>query len=153
MRCAKRNSATPFPAGFSRCPPFHRRGRNPPSSGDIMIRECKEPECFKGYEGNFVYFEGYDKRGAYGYVAFTPTPPHAVFHLEITRFNHNILKKLMVDWKVLQKTMKKVGIDKITIIKDGNLKSNKSYIKFLEKMGMSEPHEILIANYELLSWE
>ena len=95
-----------------------------------------------------MFFEGYDDK-PYVYAAISPTPPNAIIHLEVVRWSHNILKKLIVDWDILKKTMKNNGIETVAITKMGNLKDNEAYVKFLAWMGLPEPYEILIANYEI----
>ena len=113
-----------------------------------MVRTCKRPQCFEKLEEDFVYFEGYDTK-PYVYAAISFYPPMAYMHLEVIRFSHNILKRMIVDWDLLKKVIRENGVNTVTITKPGTLDSNKSYIKFLKKLGLSQPHEILIGTYEI----
>jgi hypothetical protein len=113
-----------------------------------MVRTCKRPQCFEKLEDDFMYFEGYDTE-PYVYAAISFHPPNAYMHLEVIRWSHNILKNLIVDWSILKKIIKENGVNIITITKPGTLAENEAFVKFLNRLGLSQPHEILIAAYEI----
>jgi len=113
-----------------------------------MIKRCEQPDCFKHLEDGFIYYKELNVSGDYVYAAFTSTQP-SYLHLEVVRFSHNIMKSIICDWHELRKCMKERNITSYIITKNGNLESNRSYIKFLNKLGMSSPHEVLIGHYEL----
>lgn len=117
-----------------------------------MIKECERPACFSHLEdGGYAYYTGADAGGDYLYVAFTPKPPTTIIHLEVVRFSHNILRMMIADWQDLKRVWMTLGIQRMIITKEGNLKDNVSYIKFLAKLGLPCPDEFLIANYRVIN--
>ena len=113
-----------------------------------MVRVCEKPECFNQLEGDFIYFEGYcDFPYVYGAVSFNGKIGY--LHLEVIKWSHNILKRMIVDWDIFKNIIKKNGVKHLIITKKGTLSENRGYVKFLSKMGLSSPQEILIGEYEI----
>jgi hypothetical protein len=114
-----------------------------------MLREAACPECFNDLEDGFIFVEAFNKQCIYAYLALLIEPPSCVFHLEVVKFTHNILKHLYVDWDLLKSILKKNGVNKIMITKEGLLSENATYCKFLRKFGLPAPSQIMIAAYEI----
>ena len=117
-----------------------------------MIRTAEKPECFKHLEDGFDYFDAFktDNGGPpYLHTAVMCKEDTAYVHLELEGWSHNVLKILQTDWSYFKKSLKHSGIKTMIITKEGDLDKNKSYIKFLSKLNLTEPKEILLGVYEV----
>jgi hypothetical protein len=113
-----------------------------------MIEKCEKPECFKDLDEGFIFLSCFDDE-PYAYIAVALNPPNAMVHFEVTRWSHNTLKKIYGDWAQFKKMMLKNDINQMVITKDGLLTEQPGYVKFLKKLGLSAPRQIMIATYDL----
>ena len=111
-----------------------------------MIRKCDRPECFEDHEDGFMYLECYNEK-PYAYIGFYVYMHKVMVHLEVTRWSHNILKHLIFDWDEFKELMKSNDVREMVITKDGLV--TESYTKFLKRFGLSAPHQVAIATYNL----
>jgi len=113
-----------------------------------MVRLLKDkPLCFKKMDNVPLYFELYHGNIVYANAALDfRYPPNCLFHLEVHRWNHKILKMLVnYDWPVALRIMKKKGTRRIVATKAGTLENQKSYSKLVRLFGFCKPVEFTIS--------
>ncbi len=99
---------------------------------------------------DFRYFELYHRGGIYGWAAFDLRwPPYCLLHLEIKRWSHNIFKELKKDWIFAQNIIRSLGCDIVTLIKEGDLREQTSYLKLVKAFGFPEPTQFTQTSKEI----
>jgi len=87
-----------------------------------------------------MFFELYSHGVVYANAALDfRYPPNCLFHLEVHRWGHNILKELYNDWQVALKIMRTQGVERIVATKSGTIAEQKSYSKMLRLFGFGKP--------------
>jgi len=98
---------------------------------------AEKPSVFTHYDDGDVHYALSTDTGIYAYACLNFTyAPVAILHLEVREFSHNILKSLIDDdWPVCISECKNNGCNLISITKEGDLKSNKIWMKFVRHFG------------------
>jgi hypothetical protein len=100
---------------------------------------AEKPSAFPFEETGDVYYKLSDKDGVYAYAALNFFyKPVAVFHLEVERFTHNILRKAVKDdWLYFTSKCEQAGCKTIVIDKPGSFDKNKTWMKFIKHFGFN----------------
>ena len=112
-----------------------------------MVRLTKEkPACFKNMDDVPMFFDLYDGDIVYANAALDfRYPPNCLFHLEVHKWHHKILRMLIEhDWPIALKIMKKRGTRRIVATKAGTLEHQKPYVKLVKLFGFCQPVEFTL---------
>lgn len=111
--------------------------RRPPYIKGMVSILSQKPSIFNRSEVGDTYYEMYDDAGPYGYACLNFFyPPVAILHVELVRFSHTILKKIVkTDWPYCVEQCHKNNCTIVSVDKEGELESNRSWIKFVRHFG------------------
>jgi len=118
-----------------------------------MIRFLKDkPLCFKNMDDVPLFYEMSSNGIVYANAALDfRYPPNCLFHLEVHRWNHGVLKRLMDDWQTALVVIKGKGATRIVATKAGKLSDQKSYTKLLKLFGFCDPVEFTVSEQYIRS--
>jgi hypothetical protein len=121
-----------------------------------MVRLLKEkPQAFENIPYWMQYYEGYDKAGPYCYCGldfmYGPESGMTVcfLHLEVVRFNHNLLKTIKADWQFIKEIVKNFDCSTIILIKEGKKQNQQSYLKFIDHFGFYDNKTCTVSTQEI----
>jgi hypothetical protein len=100
----------------------------------------KKPDAFETEQDGDHFYEMHDSAGTYAYACLNFNyAPVAILHLEVVRFGHNVLKKIVsTDWPFCKAQCTEHGCKIISINKPGSLENNQPWTKFVRHFGFKE---------------
>jgi hypothetical protein len=115
-----------------------------------MIRQIDRPEVFKHLPDHLYCMEAYNDDGVYAYFGLDlSTPEWAALHLSVEKFNHVILKKMLQDWRLVKRIIKRVGVERVVASNEGVLGDHRKWIKFIKHFGFEDVTEIVTSVQEI----
>ena len=94
--------------------------------------------------------EAYDDSGVYAYFGLDiSTPGWAALHLEVLRFSHSVLRKMIVDWELVKTIVKRVGVEKVVASNEGVLGDHGKWARFIGYFGFEDITEIVTSIQEI----
>ena len=114
-----------------------------------MIEKCDTPDVYK--ELDYLYcVKAFDNNGVYAYLGLDMrVPESAVLHLEVIRFSHHILKKLVGDWQGVVRILKQNNIKRIVVAKSGIIDDNRKFLKFIRWFGFHSVEQQFVSIQEI----
>lgn len=110
--------------------------------------ECikEKPNCFNHINVPTLNFRAINEDGIYMEVAVQENYTIASLHIDMKKWNHNILKELFKDWDALKSIMAHRGITKFIA---SNAADDDKWKRFISYFGFPEPKWILISEQEI----
>lgn len=106
---------------------------------DNMIQIIDEkPEALQKYPDHFIWIEGRDKKGPYGYGALEKVGETVSLHWDFTRWTHNVAKQFKKDFGDIVKICKVIMVNEIIAVRKQG-EEDDIFGKFAKFMGFPDP--------------
>lgn len=121
-----------------------------------MIHVIQRDEgIFQNPEGDYeknLYFMGTENQKKYTYCHFQIVQDIACVHLIVTRWSLRVLKEMKKDFEGLKDILRRIGIEKIIIVKTD---ADAKFEKFISELGFPEMKKInlLGIDYQMSNME
>lgn len=115
----------------------------------------KQPEVYQGKampeaSSRFRYFRLTQDGKLYGFAALDIRfPPYALLHLEVERWGRAVLKEMEKDWVFAKNIIRSLDCNVVVLTKAGNLATQGSYKKLIDKFGFDKPVEFTQSSQEI----
>lgn len=109
-----------------------------------MIREMHiQPPAFSHLTERFKYYDLFDKKGTYAYLATGVTETQGEIHIEMVRWLPSVLKSMKQDWELVLDMFRAKGCKTLAV---ANTADDDKWPKFIAQFGFNETKLIRFAS-------
>lgn len=113
----------------------------------LRILKARPEGLFEQTGPSAIFFEGYDDNGTYGYTAIEFIIDNASMHLEVVRWSHGILKKMIEDWKTIKMLCEFHNCKRILASQPDT--TDTRWPKLIKHFGFPQPKAVLVSRQEV----